>query len=112
MKLMKKLLVNCAITFLLAGSSFAADVGLSWDVANGATGYKIQMSIDNGLTWTAGVDVGNVTAYTLLGVSDTGLVFFRILSYNGSGEALTSWAGAWYNGDWQPPAAGSGLGVQ
>ena len=100
------------IMVLMATTAFAADIPIAWDAAGGATGYKIQMSTDNGVTWSAGVDVANVLTYTLLGVPDSGLVLFRVLAYNSVGEAVNMWAGAWYNGDWKPPAVAGGLGIK
>ena len=58
------------------------------------------------------IDVGNVLTYTLLGVPDSGLVLFRGLAYNDTGETINAWSGAWYNGDWKPPNTATGLGVQ
>lgn len=107
---MKTLII--VLILLVAASAMAADVSIAWDTAQGATGYKLQMSTDTGATWSAGVDVGNVLTYTLLGVPDTGLVLFRVLAYNVQDEAITTWAGAWYNNDWKPPGYAGGLGVQ
>lgn len=109
---MKKIIVTLIAFFTFAVCSQAADVPVAWNASQGATGYKIQMSTDNGATWSAGVDVGNVTAYTLLGVPDSGLILFRGLAYNDVGDAVNAWSGAWYNGDWKPPTTATGLGVQ
>jgi len=109
---MRKLLFLCllCLAFLWSvKSSFAADVLLKWEAAQFASGYKIYRSIDTGATWDAGTDVGDVLEYTYTGVPDSGLNMFRISVYNSYGETVTSWAGAWYNGDWSPPTNALGL---
>ena len=108
---MKKILGILAGLLLLTGTAMAADVELQWTSAALATGYKIYTSTDNGANWDAGLDVGNVTAYELIGVPDTGLVMWRISAYNTYGETITSWQGGWYCGDWMPPQAAIGLRV-
>jgi len=100
------------LTLAIASVAYSADLNLSWDPSTGATGYKVYMSTDQGTTWDAGIDVGLVTAYTYLAVPDSGLVLFRVESYNANGNALRSDAGAWYNGDWVPPTAPSGSGIE
>lgn len=108
---MKKILAVLAMVLMFCGSALAADVELKWQAAALATGYKIYQSTDTGATWDAGVDVGNVTEYTLTGVPDTGLVMWRLSAYNAYGETITSWQGGWYCGDWMPPQAAVGLSV-
>lgn len=100
------------VAVLWAGFAYAADLTLRWDASADATGYKIYQSTDSGATWDAGTDVGNVTEYTITGVPDSGLVLFRVAAYNSQGEAVRLEAGAWYNGDWKPPKAAGGLGIQ
>ena len=107
---MKKLLILLVVLF--ATSVQAADVNLRWDVSPDATGYKVYMSIDNGRSWDGGLDVGNVTAYTYQNVPDNGLILFKGSAYNANGEAVRSWSGAWYNGDWKPPTPQGGIGIQ
>jgi hypothetical protein len=107
---MKTLLT--AILICIASTCSAADVKLSWDPSDGAVGYKIYMSTDQGQTWTAGIDVGAVVTYQYTGVQDAGLTLFRVSAYNGQGEAVRYNAGAWYCGDWKPPAVPTGVGVE
>ena len=97
---MKKVLAILAMVLMLCTPALAADVELQWEPAALATGYKIYTSTDNGATWDAGLDVGNVTTYELTGVPDTGLIMWRLSAYNGYGETITSWQGGWYCGDW------------
>jgi len=108
---MKKLFfcILTALMLIFAVNCLAADVLLKWDAAQYATGYKLYISADNGVTWDAGIDVGNVTQYTYLGVPDTGLQLFRVSAYNQYGETITAWAGSWFNGDWIPPTEALGL---
>ena len=108
---MKTLALIITGLFLMVGVCQAADVNLKWEASVEATGYKIYKSLDNGVTWDAGIDVGNVTEYTVTGVEETGLVLFRVGAYNTSGEGVSYWSGAWYNKLWMPPLSAQGLGV-
>jgi hypothetical protein len=100
-----------AIVLFFAGLALGADATLKWDPSEGATGYKIYQSTDQGATWDAGVDVGNVTEYLYQGIPDTGLVMFRASAYNASGESIKYGSGCWYNGSFAPPEQPSGLGM-
>jgi len=108
---MKKLLLAIVAFFFMCGMAFAADITLKWEVSTDATGYKIYKSLDLGVTWDAGLDVGNVTTHIYTGVEETGLVLFRVSAYNASGETISTWSGCWYNKIWQPPLSAQGLGV-
>lgn len=108
---MKKLFL-CLFCLAVLGftvNCLSADVFLVWEPAQYVTGYKIYRSVDNGVTWDAGIDVGNVTEYTYLAVPDSGLNLFRVSAYNAYGEVINSWAGSWFNGDWSPPTNATGL---
>ncbi len=105
--------VFLSVVFVLACSiCFAADVVLKWDPSAGATGYKIQKSIDMGVTWAAPVDVGNVTTYTVTSVEENVVVFFRASAYNVAGESVRSWSGAWFDMRKKPVASPAGQGIQ
>lgn len=97
---------------VLSSVSWAADVSLVWNPSDGAAGYVLEMSVDNGQTWTGQIDVGNVTTYTWQNVPDNGMVLFRASAYNTNGQATRYEAGAWYNGDWKPPERPGGMGVE
>lgn len=109
---MKKVLVLIAGILLVAGTVFAADVNLEWDASDGATGYNIYKSLDNGVTWDAGVDIGVGTTYTYTNVEETGLVLFRVSAYNATGEAIRYWSGAWYDHTKMPPDDPGGAGIE
>lgn len=96
---------------LLPGLAFTADIPLRWDVVDGADGYKIHRSVDQGVTWDVVADLA-VTETVLLDQPDSGLVLYRVSSYNANGETLRSWSGAWYNKDWQPPADPGNTGIR
>ncbi len=113
---MKKLLfwTLMAILAVLVGyqAAQAADVTLRWDASAGATSYKVYQSLDNGLTWSIGVDVGNVVQTTITGVPETGLVMFLVSAIKGGVESLPVWRGAWYDYRKLPPGFPAALGVQ
>ena len=108
---MKNLIV--AILLILFGFSFgyAADVSLKWDASVGATGYKIYKSEDLGVTWSALVDVGNVTTYTYLNIIETKMVLFKVSAYNSLGESVRHWSGAWYDHTKRPILTPGGTGI-
>jgi len=86
-----------ALSLLLVSSAWGADVKLDWDESPGASGYKIQMSTDLGVTWLAPVDAQMVKPFTYTGVPEDKLVMFRISAYNSGKESLNDWGGAWYD---------------
>lgn len=96
------------VALLFAGSAFAADIDLSWEVVASAKGYKVYKSEDGGLTWDEGKDVGNVTIYKYVGVRDDALVLFRASAIT---EAVRMNSGAWYDGR-AGASSGPGLGVR
>jgi hypothetical protein len=100
-----------AICFLLAGTALADQVSVSWEPVSGATGYKLQISTDNGTTWTDLVDAGPETSLRVE-VPSTGLVLIRAVSYNDRHTAIRYEYGAWYCGDWKPIDEPSGLGIE
>jgi hypothetical protein len=108
---MKKFLLIFIILFWPILAS-AADITLSWDAVQDATGYKIYASVDMGITWDAGFDVGNVTTHVCLTQPDSGLILYRVSAYNDQGEAIRFEAGAWYNGSWRPPDKVRGSGIE
>lgn len=108
---MKNTIMTVLSVLLFATVALGADVTLKWDVAQDATGYKIYKSTDQGATWDAGVDVGNVTTYLYPGVPDAGLVLFRASAYNANGESIKYKSGCWYNGALSPPDQPTGLGM-
>jgi hypothetical protein len=97
---------------LFASVSFAVDVDLKWDPSSGATGYKIQKSIDLGVTWAAAVDVGNVMSFTYANVEENVLVLFRASAYNAAGESIRTWSGAWFDSRKKPTAPPGGQGIK
>ena len=108
---MLKTLLLAAVLILTASLCLAADVALKWDASSGATGYKIQKSLDLGVTWLPAVDVGNVLTFTYTNVEENVLVLFRASAYNANGEAIRTWSGAWFDQRKKPVSAASGLGI-
>lgn len=109
---MFKIFLVVLIFSLIGSPGFAAEVTLKWDPSEGATGYKIQKSVDIGVTWSPGVDVGNVTTYTYSNVEENVFVIFRASAYNAVGESIRTWSGAWFDSRKKPVSAPSGQGIQ
>lgn len=108
---MAKFIFVLVTIMFFSSFSLAAEVNLKWDASAGATGYKIYKSIDQGVTWSTGVDVGNVVTFKVLNVEETVLVLFRVSAYNLTGEVIRTEYGAWFDNRKKPPANPSGLGV-
>lgn len=97
---MRKVLYTMFIIFAVLfwfTPSKAADVTLDWDAVPGATGYKIQMSTDMGVTWSAPVDAGTTKPYVYVNVPEDRLIMFRASAYNTAAEAINKYAGVWYD---------------
>jgi len=92
---MKKLIF--ALILLCASSAWGADVKLDWDEVPGATGYKIQMSTDMGVTWLTPVDCGMTKPYIYTNVPEDRLIMFRVSAYNAVKNALNDYGGVWYD---------------
>ena len=107
----KTLFLSLIIVFMVS-VALAADVDLRWDPSTGAIGYKIQKSVDLGVTWSTAIDVGNVTTYKYLNVEENTLVFFRASAYNAAGESIRTWSGAWFDQRKKPVSSPSGQGIQ
>jgi hypothetical protein len=109
---MKNLILSILFLLSLVSPAYAADVVLRWDPSAGATGYKIQKSIDAGATWQTPIDVGNITTYTYTNVEENALVLFRTSAYNAMGESMRTWSGAWYDHRLRPINSPSGTAIQ
>ena len=101
---MKRLITIAIISLcVLALSNFsaAADVELSWDPNPelDIAGYKVYQSLDVGQNWAVVADT-NATNISLHGISDTGLILFRVSAYDNQDESIRHNAGAWFNNDW------------
>lgn len=92
---MKKLILILILS--VAVPCFAADVTLDWDSVDGATGYKIQMSTDMGITWGAPIDVGVTKPFVYTNVPEDRLIMFRASAYNAVVESINKYAGVWYD---------------
>lgn len=106
------LIAVCILISVLSGFVFSADLKLSWDPSDGATGYRVQISTDLGKTWSEPNDAGDSVTLTWMGAPDTGLILFRVSAYNSQGEAVNYNKGAWYRGDRGAPAMASSLGLE
>jgi hypothetical protein len=109
---MFKMVLLMVLIISVSSICSAADVALKWDPSLGATGYKIQKSLDLGVTWLAPIDVGNVTLYLYTGVEEGALILFRVSAYNAAGEGIRTWSGAWFDFRKKPVLPPSGVGVQ
>lgn len=106
-------LVLAILMLIWATFARAADVPLAWDASSGATGYQVQMSIDQGKTWSEPQDAGDKIGFTWNNAPDHGLLLFRVLAYNAAGvQAVRLESGAWYDGDFKPPQTPGGLGIK
>jgi hypothetical protein len=110
---MKKISAICALLlFVFVIPAWAVDFTVRWDPVLGATGYKIYVSNDLGVTWAAGIDVGNVTQKLLTGMAEDRIVFTKASAYNAAGETVAHWMGAWYDFRKKPLTNPGGTGIQ
>lgn len=93
-------------------TSFGADVKLGLDPVEGATGYRIEMSVDMGETWPVSQDLGDQTEYVYPDVPEDTMVFFRAVAYNEHHVAIRQEAGVWYDHRRRPITKPSGLGAE
>ncbi|NJD23433.1 MAG: T9SS type A sorting domain-containing protein [Melioribacter sp.] len=74
----------------IAGTSFSAN----WAASTGATGYYLDVATDVGFTtFVTGfnnLNVGNVTTYTVTGLTITTPYWYRVRAYNASGTSGNS----------------------
>ena len=91
---MKKLIFLAVL--LIPSFVFAADVKLDWDASAGATGYKVEMSTDLGVTWQAPI-LATSKPFVYPGVPEDKLILFRVSSFNAVAEATNKYAGCWYD---------------
>ena len=95
---------------LLTGPAWAWTATYSWTVVAGATSYKVEKSVDNGVTW---VLVASPTAATLTYTgAEPGLLLLRISACNANGCTVRYGDGLWHNEVWVPPVPPSSLAVQ
>jgi len=78
-----------------AGSSVATtSFDANWNSSASATGYKLEVSANSGFTsYLAGYgpkDVGNVTTYSISGLTANTNYYYRISAYNATGTGLAS----------------------
>lgn len=103
--------VPAAPSGLSAVAVNAYQVDLTWTAPTGSiSGYRIERSGDNGVTWPVSFDVADPAAS---GFSDTTVqpatsYLYRVFAYNGAGDSLAS-APASVTTPAVPPAAPSGL---
>ncbi len=119
--MIKKLLVIFTFLFVLglSGAVWAADINITWNQSVGATGYKVETSVDNGATWTEILALIFTTrtegtlnlADANITVADNVLVLGRIGAYNTQGITWRLEAGFWYHSSWMPLPAPTGGGV-
>src|SRR5512139_390025 len=80
-------LLILVFTLVLCQSALAAQIKLAWD-ANGEpdlAGYKIYYGT-SAKSYTASVDVGNVTSYTLASLNGGQTYYLTVTAYNTSGS--------------------------
>ncbi len=73
-----------SLTLALASFSsnaLAAQVKVAWDAVTGATGYKLYYG-QSSKSYSATVDVKNVTSYTVPGLGDGVRYYFAVTAYN------------------------------
>ena len=112
MKRFIALLILCA-GILIAGFSQAAEKNLQWDAEPLAVSYRIDTSVDAGVTWTLGVAlIAAPETITTIIIPDGILVLMRAVAINAEGmEAVNYSSGVFHHSGWELPPAVVGLGL-
>ena len=76
-----------------AYTSEAAPLTVLWSPATGATSYRVEQSVDGGMTWTTiatvATDVcGDGTCDAAVVAPDTGRTLFRVVALNAAGAVV------------------------
>jgi hypothetical protein len=79
-------IVRASLALVCAAPALAGTLGLSWNAASGATGYRIYYGTAPG-TYTGSLDVHNVTSASVTGLSDCVTWYMAVKSYNYGGES-------------------------
>ena len=97
---------------LTAGSIAQTSFTAKWNSSSTATGYRLDVASDNGfatlLSGYSNLNVGNVSSYTIAGLTAKTIYYYRVRAYNSggtSGNSNSITATTLPN----PPAAPSGL---
>jgi hypothetical protein len=103
MRCLRVILVLAILVLALARPAAAWTQSYTWSVSAGATSYKVEKSIDNGVTWTVtGTPTTPALAYT---GTEPGLVLFRYSACNANACVLRPADGLWHNEAAQLPFA-------
>ena len=79
----------------LSAKSGTGSVVLKWlqpsaDVANPITGYRIDTSADNGVSWSPDIKTGPETTFTVFNLTNAKSYTFRVAAITATGPGLTS----------------------
>ena len=80
------------------GSQESGSIAASWNAANGATGYDVRYSTNDGSTWTQAAANQSETSYTLSGADSSLAYVVGVRAVNDAGES------AWTNSNAVPAA--------
>jgi len=76
---------------ILAVPSSSTQIDLSWSNVATATGYRIEISLDGGLTWSeAGTQGADVTTFSDGGLAPATTYWYRVIAINAAGESAPS----------------------
>lgn len=88
------------IAFILVFTThaYAVDVTMAWTASDGATGYKVRMSVDGGHRWDIERDTESTdTTYTWVGAPEDRLLLFKVAAYNATDLKYNNYGGCWYD---------------
>jgi len=98
---------------MMASVAQAKDVTLEWDAEALAVSYRIDTSVDAGVTWVLGVaTVAAPDTTASVTIDDGVLVLLRAVAINAEGkEAVNYSSGVFHHTGWELPPAVVGLGI-
>jgi Concanavalin A-like lectin/glucanases superfamily len=80
---LNRILIAGFISLLFINQAFAGDLTLAWNAStsSGVGGYKVYYGTSS-KNYTSNVDVGNTTAYKMIGLTNGSKYFFALKAYN------------------------------
>jgi hypothetical protein len=110
--------IAIALALAMTIAHAATTITIEWVPTAGATSYDIEQSTDTGTTWAVAKSVKSSAACTATKCSTTyappasGLVLFRMVTWNAQGKTTRTHAGFWYNAIWSLPDTASSAEIR
>jgi chitodextrinase len=68
----------------------STQIDVTWQASSGATGYRVDRSVDSGATWTTAGTTAGATTFSNTGLTPSRTYWYRIIATNGAGDSAPS----------------------